>query len=81
MAQQSGSNADSAELGHLRSNRCSTMLREDMNDENNMDDCVLGDYRMRDSSDDGADADTTADSAPDSTANTDRHPTASQCSE
>lgn len=30
------------------------MLREDMNDENNMDDCMLGDYRMCDGGDDGA---------------------------
>jgi hypothetical protein len=45
---------DSAELRQLRSNRCSTMLREDMNDENNMDDCMLCDYRMCDGGNDGA---------------------------
>ena len=30
------------------------MRREDMNDEDNMDDCMLGDYRMCDGRDDGA---------------------------
>jgi hypothetical protein len=30
------------------------MRREDMNDEDNMDDCMLGDYRMCDGGNDGA---------------------------
>ena len=42
------------------------MRREDMNDEDNMDDCVLGDYRMCDGGNDGAgpaSTNTAADSA------------------